>query len=62
MSRADSARSIFGRYLSLYSLLLGRTLAIRLRDLAIELEDGRWYREESKDMATTIREGALTRR
>jgi hypothetical protein len=27
---------------------------------AIELADGRWYREESKDMAKTIREGRLT--
>ena len=24
---------------------------------AIEFEDGTWYREESKDMAATIREG-----
>jgi glutaredoxin len=26
---------------------------------AIEFEDGSWYREESKDMETTIREGRL---
>jgi hypothetical protein len=26
---------------------------------AIELEDGSWYREESKDMVTTIRDGKL---
>src|SRR5664279_232579 len=26
---------------------------------AIELEDGTWYREESKDMARTIRAGKL---
>ena len=26
---------------------------------AIEFEDGSWYREESKDMAQTIREGRL---
>jgi hypothetical protein len=26
---------------------------------AIEFEDGTWYREESKDMATRIREGRL---
>jgi len=26
---------------------------------AIEFEDGTWYREESKDMARTIREGKL---
>jgi hypothetical protein len=26
---------------------------------AIEFEDGRWYREESKDMAATIRAGQL---
>ena len=26
---------------------------------AIELEDGSWYREESKDMETTIRDGKL---
>ena len=26
---------------------------------AIELEDGTWYREESKDMAETIRAGRL---
>ena len=28
---------------------------------AIELEDGTWYREESKDMARTIRAGELRR-
>jgi glutathione S-transferase len=28
---------------------------------AIELEDGTWYREESKDMAKTIRDGRLGR-
>jgi hypothetical protein len=28
---------------------------------AIELEDGTWYREESKDMARTIRAGKLIR-
>jgi hypothetical protein len=27
---------------------------------AIEFEDGSWYREESQDMARTIREGRLT--
>jgi hypothetical protein len=27
---------------------------------AIELEDGTWYREESKDMARRIAEGRLT--
>ncbi len=27
---------------------------------AIEFEDGRWYREESKEMAQTIRDGRLT--
>jgi hypothetical protein len=26
---------------------------------ALELEDGTWYREESKDMAKRIREGGL---
>ena len=26
---------------------------------AIELEDGSWYREESKEMERTIREGRL---
>jgi glutathione S-transferase len=26
---------------------------------AIELDDGTWYREESKDMAQTIRDGKL---
>jgi hypothetical protein len=26
---------------------------------AIELEDGTWYREESKDMEQTIRDGKL---
>ena len=26
---------------------------------AIEFEDGTWYREESKDMAKTIRDGTL---
>jgi hypothetical protein len=26
---------------------------------AIEFEDGSWYREESKDMERTIREGRL---
>ncbi len=26
---------------------------------AIELEDGTWYREESRDMATRIRDGRL---
>jgi glutathione S-transferase len=26
---------------------------------AIELDDGTWYREESKDMAKTIRDGRL---
>ena len=26
---------------------------------AIQFEDGTWYREESKDMATRIREGRL---
>lgn len=26
----------------------------------IEFEDGTWYREQSKDMAQTIREGRLT--
>ena len=26
---------------------------------AIELEDGRWIREESKDLATRVREGRL---
>jgi hypothetical protein len=29
---------------------------------AIEFEDGSWYREESKDMERTIREGRLTER
>ena len=29
---------------------------------AIELEDGSWYREESKDMEKTIREGGLMER
>jgi|SRR5665647_138256 hypothetical protein len=29
---------------------------------AIELEDGSWYREESKDMEKTIREGRLMER
>jgi hypothetical protein len=29
---------------------------------AIEFENGRWYREESKDMASTILEGRLTER
>jgi glutathione S-transferase len=28
---------------------------------AIELDDGTWYREESKDMAKTIRDGRLGR-
>ena len=28
---------------------------------AVELEDGTWYREESKDMARTIRAGELMR-
>jgi hypothetical protein len=27
---------------------------------AIEFEDGSWYREQSKEMARTIREGKLT--
>jgi hypothetical protein len=27
---------------------------------AIQFEDGSWYREESKEMARTIREGRLT--
>ena len=27
---------------------------------AIEFEDGSWYREESKDMVRTIKEGRLT--
>ena len=27
---------------------------------AIQLEDGSWYREQSKDMARTINEGRLT--
>jgi hypothetical protein len=27
---------------------------------AIEFEDGTWYREESKDMASAIRDGKLT--
>ncbi len=26
---------------------------------AIEFEDGSWYREESKDMSSTIRDGRL---
>ena len=29
---------------------------------AIQFEDGSWYREESKDMARTIREGRLLTR
>jgi hypothetical protein len=29
---------------------------------AIQFEDGSWYREESKDMERTIREGRLTER
>lgn len=29
---------------------------------AIEFEDGTWYREESKDMARTIRDGELMER
>ena len=29
---------------------------------AIELEDGTWYREESKDMEKTIRDGKLMER
>ena len=29
---------------------------------AIEFENGTWYREESKDMATTIRDGKLMER
>jgi hypothetical protein len=29
---------------------------------AIEFEDGTWYREESKDMAKTIRDGELMKR
>ena len=29
---------------------------------AIQLEDGSWYREESKDMERTIREGRLMER
>ncbi len=29
---------------------------------AIEFEDGTWYREESKDMAKTIRDGKLMER
>ncbi|MGZ8693654.1 MAG: glutaredoxin family protein [Gaiellaceae bacterium] len=29
---------------------------------AIEFEDGTWYREESKDMAQTIRDGNLMER
>ena len=29
---------------------------------AIEFEDGTWYREESKDMAKTIRDGHLMKR
>jgi hypothetical protein len=29
---------------------------------AIEFADGRWYREESADMARTIREGRLEQR
>jgi hypothetical protein len=29
---------------------------------AIEFEDGKWYREESKNMAQTIREGKLMER
>ena len=29
---------------------------------AIQFEDGSWYREESKDMARTIREGKLLER
>jgi NADPH-dependent curcumin reductase CurA len=29
---------------------------------AIELEDGTWYRDESKDMARLIRAGKLTTR
>jgi hypothetical protein len=29
---------------------------------AIEFEDGKWYREESKNMAQTIRDGKLMER
>ena len=29
---------------------------------AIELDDGTWYREESKDMEKTIRDGKLMER
>jgi hypothetical protein len=29
---------------------------------AIEFEDGKWYREQSKDMAKTIRDGKLMER
>jgi hypothetical protein len=29
---------------------------------AIEFEDGSWYREQSKDMVRTIREGKLMER
>jgi hypothetical protein len=29
---------------------------------AIEFDDGTWYREESKDMENTIREGKLMER